>query len=38
MDFLLGVHHERTVTDDRLVDRLAAEQQHHRVVTGFRVN
>ena len=35
VDFLLGVHHERAVTDDRFVDRLAAEQQHHGVFAGF---
>jgi hypothetical protein len=26
VNLLLGVHHERTVTDNRLVDRLATEQ------------
>ena len=36
VDLLFGVHHERTVTDDRLVNRLTAEQQHHGLVTGFK--
>ena len=27
-DFRLAVHHERAITDDRLIDRLATEQQH----------
>jgi hypothetical protein len=26
-DFVLGVHHERAVTEHRFVDRLAAEDQ-----------
>ena len=36
MNLLLGVHHERTVPDDGLVDGFAAEQQHLGVVVGLQ--
>src|SRR3989344_6760228 len=36
MDFLLSIHHERTMADDRLVDRLATEQQHTGVAAGLQ--
>ena len=36
VNLLLGVHHERTVADDGLVDGFAAEQQHLGVVVGLQ--
>src|SRR5450830_95645 len=36
MDLLLSIHHKWTMSDDRLVDRFAAEQQHPGVVAGLQ--
>ena len=37
-DFLLAVHHKRAVTDNRLINRLAAEEQDNRIFGGFQQN
>src|SRR5690554_3118023 len=36
VDTLLRVHHKRPVTNNRLVDRLATEQQYHRIAVGLQ--
>ena len=38
MDFGVGVHHKRPMAHDRFVDRLAAEDQQHGVVIGFKAD
>src|SRR3546814_4153638 len=37
-DLRLGVHHERAVADDRLIDRLAGQDQYGRVAVGVQVD
>src|SRR3546814_11886481 len=37
-DLRLGVHHERAVADERLIDRLAGQDQYGRVAVGVRAD